>query len=264
MIQPYTQPPSLSPTPISASFLPPTSAPRFEQPKPAPAVKRLDFPIRPHLLKFLQVHLKLSRVQEQPLQLTDYLLSSSGRFGLALTQLLRKPVKSARHEGSTDDCTAMLGVDLRSYKYAYYDLLQGKLSPYVVFLFNDFVEDIFRQELYWWVQQHYERRATIKDSIRAALAFYDITEEDVAYDTLRKDVQRNATLHRRKPKKKAGKTDNFPVNVSQKTGALSQKTGGLSQKKRVLSQRATFSAVRQELMKLPLPIFETDFFYAER
>jgi hypothetical protein len=263
MLQSY-QHTSTPPTHISSSFSPSDSAPRFEQPKPAPAVKRLDFPIRPHLLKFLQVHLKLTRVQEQPLQLSDYLLSGSGRFGLALTQLLRKPVKSARHEGSVDDCTSVLGVDLRSYKYAYYDLLQGKLSPYVVFLFNDFVEDVFRNELYWWVQQHYDRRATIKDSIRAALAFYDITEEDVAYDTLRKDVQRNANLQRRKTKKKGGKTDNFPVNVSQKTGGLSQKKGEVSQKKRVLSQRDTFTAVREQLMKLPLPIFETDFFYAGR
>lgn len=249
---------------VSPSFPPLPGAARFTLPAVAPPVKRLDFPLRPHLLKFLQVHLKLSRAQEQPLRLSDYVLSGTGRFGLALTQLLRKPVKSARHEGSITDCTALLGVDLRSYKYAYYDLLQGKLTPYAVFQFNDFVEDVFREELYWWVRQHYERRATIKDSIRAALAFYDITEEDVAYDTLRKDVQRNAGLVPRKSKKKQAKTDNFSVNLSQKTGGLSQKKRVVSQKMGVLSHKATFTAVRQELMKLPLPIFETEFFHAGR
>jgi len=249
---------------VSPSFPPLPPAARFTQPTPAPPVKRLDFPLRPHLLKFLQVHLKLSRLQEQPLLLADYVLSGSGRFGLALTQLLRKPVKSARHEGSIADCTARLGVDLRSYKYAYYDLLQGKLTSYAVFQFNDFVEDVFRQELYWWVRQHYERRATIKDSIRAALAFYDITEEDVAYDTLRKDVQRNAGLVPRKRKKKPGKTDNFSVNLSLKTSALSPKMRPVSQKMGVLSQKATFTAVREALMKLPLPLFETEFFHAGR
>jgi hypothetical protein len=255
----------LAPPPATESFMPASAEARFGFVKLPPlAVKRLDFPLRPHLLKFLQVHLKLSRVQEQPLLLSDYVLSGSGRFGLALTQLLRKPVKSARHEGSIDDCTAKLGVDLRSYKYAYYDLLQGKLSPYVVFLFNDFVEDVFRHEVYWWVQQHYDRRATIKDSIHAALAFYDITEEDVAYHTIRRDVQRNAGLKRRYAKKKGSKTDNFPVNLSQKISGLSQKKREVSQKKRVLSQRDTFSAVREALMKLPLPIFETEFFHAGR
>jgi hypothetical protein len=223
-------------------------------------VKRIDFPVRPHLLKYLLVHLKLVPAKEAPFALEDYILSKSNRFGFALNQLLRKPVKSARHEGSTEDCTAALGVDLRNFNGSYYDLSLGKLSPYVVFQFNDFVEELFREEMYWWVAQQRERRSTIKDSIRSFMVFYDVTEDDLAYETLRKDVQRNADL---KPlKKKVRKRGDFPMNLSQKTGVLSQKTGPVSQKTGVLSQRDIFSAVRQQLMKLPLPLFETEFFHA--
>jgi len=206
--------------------------------------------------------LKLDRTLAAPLLVEDYILSKTNRFGFALNQLLRKPIKSARHESSIDDCTAVLGVDLRNFNAPYYELTRGKLSAYCVFQFNDFVDDNFRSELYWWVGQHRERRSTIKDAIRSFMAFYDVSEDDVAYETLRKDVQRNADLPSLKKKvvKKAPKSSDFSMNLSQKTGGLSQKTGSVSQKSGVLSQRDVFSAVRQELMKLPLPLFETEFF----
>ncbi|MDO7875525.1 hypothetical protein Q5H93_12345 [Hymenobacter sp. ASUV-10] len=223
-------------------------------------MKRIDFPVKPHILKYLVVHLKLQRIEGQELVLEDYVLSRTGRFGFALTQLLRKPAKSARHEASVEDCTARLGVNLRNFSAPYYDLTQGKLSAYAVFQFNDFVDDFFRAELFWWVQKAVALRSTIKDAIYSFMAFYDIREEDIAYETLRKDVQRNADLPKRKKNQPKGK--NFSVNMSQKTGGLSRKTGGLSRKMGVLSHKDTFAAVREELMKLPLPLFETQFFYA--
>jgi hypothetical protein len=225
-------------------------------------VKRIDFPIRPHLLKFLQVHLHLARVQESPFQASDYALSSEGRFGLPLTLLLQKPVQDGRYEGSIADCTAQLGLDLRNYKGAYAYLLKGQLSPWVVFQFNDLVEETFRQEFYWWVREQRQRRATIKDAIYSYLAFYGVSEDDVAYETLRRDLHRNGGLPtRRKKKKNEVKTGCFAEKVSQKINPVSQKINGVSQKNRVLSQRDTFAAVRQELAKLPLPMLQLDFLH---
>lgn len=256
------------PYPLSAcssSFLPPSPAARFERSKPAPSVKRLDFPIRPHLLKFLQVHLHLARTQELPFQVSDYALSSEGRFGLPLTLLLQKTVQDGRYEGSIDDCTAQLGLDLRNYKGAYAYLLKGQLSPWVVFQFNDLVEETFREEFYWWVRQQRQRRATIKDAIYSYMAFYGVTEDDIAYETLRRDLHRNGGLPvRKKTKKVEAKTSGFGEKVSQKINPVSQKNNGVSQKINVLSQRATFAAVREQLAKLPLPILELDFLHGRR
>lgn len=244
----------------SSSFLPVMAGARFDQPSPKPPVKRLDFPVRPHLLKYLQVHLLLARLQELPFQASDYTLSSEGRFGLPLTLLLQKPAKSARYEGSIDDCTAALGVDLRNFKGTYAYLLKGQLSPWVVFQFNDFVEGWFRKELYWWVARHRERRATIKDAIYSFMAFYDVSEDDVPFETLRKDVQRNGEQPAaRKTKKDGAKIPGFAEKVSQKMGGLSRKKGEVSQKTGVLSQKATFAAVRQELAKMSLPLFDLEF-----
>jgi hypothetical protein len=223
-------------------------------------VKRIDFPVKPHILKYLLVNLKLQRIEHEQLVVDDYVLSTTNRFGFALNALLRKPARSARHEASIEDCTAALGVNLRNFNAPHYDLTQGKLSAYCIFQFNDFVDDNFRAELFWWVKKAVALRSTIKDAIYSFMAFYDIREEDMAYETLRKDVQRNADLTPRK--KNQPKPKNFSVNLSQKTSGLSRKTGALSQKTGVLSQKDTFTAVRQELMKLPLPLFETQFFYA--
>jgi hypothetical protein len=227
-------------------------------------VKRIDFPVRPHLLKYLQVHLRLAPNPETSNQLEDYVLSKADRFGFALNQLLRKPVKSARHEASTEGCTAGLGVNLRNFNAPYYDLTQGKLSAYAVFQFNELVEELFRQELYWWVKQTLERRGTMKDAIRSFMVLYDVGEDDIAYETLRRDVHRNAGVPtRRKAKKSGAEAENFSMNLSQKMGSLSQKTSEVSQKMGVLSQKDVFCAVREQLSKLPLPLFEADFFYRD-
>ena len=225
-------------------------------------MRRIDFPLRPHLLKYLIVHLDLRSDLSQPELLADYVLSSVGQWGLPLTFLLSKPVKSARHEGSIDDCTVTLGVNLRNFKAPYYELTQGQLSPFVVFKFNEYVEQVFRKELYWWVTQYQQRRGTIKDGILTFLNLYDISEQDVAYGTLRRDVERNSPLLRRKKKAKNGKkSKNFSMNLSQKMSDLSQKKGDLSQKMSVLSHKDAFASVHQELMKLPLPIFGAGFYF---
>jgi hypothetical protein len=261
MLYPYPQPSQ----PVSQSFPPPTTPANFGHLKPPTAVKRIDFPIRPHLLKYLQVHLHLIQVQELPFKASDYTLSSEGRFGFPLTLLLQKPAKSARYEGSTADCTAALGVDLRNFKGAYAHLLKGELTSWAVFQFNEFVEGWFRKELYWWVNQHRERRATNKEAIYSFMAFYSVTEDDVAYETLKKDVQRNGQgPTSRKKKEKEKKISGFKEKVSPKKSELSPKRGELSPKTGVLSRKDTFTSVCEALMKLPLPLFDTEFFHGHR
>jgi hypothetical protein len=249
-----------TPTASSSSFGSAAPRARFDSPKPAAYVKRIDFPIRPYLLKYLQVNLRLSYLEGDTSKLEDYVLSTTSRFGFALDVLLRKPAKSARHEGSVDDCTALLGVNLRNFNGAYYDLTRGKLTDYAIFKYNDFVDDCLNADLYHWVGQHVARRSTIKDAIRSFMVFYDISEDEKSFESLRKNVQRNGGIQPRKKKK--AKTKNFPVKLSPKNGDASRKKSVSSQKTGVLSNKDTFAAVRQQLMNLPIALFETPFYHA--
>lgn len=221
-------------------------------------MKRLDFPVKPHILKYLVLHLELSSVESkgQTSLFEDYVLSKSDRFGFALHYLLRRPVKSARHKNSAEDCTEYFGVDLRNFNYPHYGL--NNLPSYAVFQFNDYVDELVHAELYEWVKQQVNHRSTIVEAIRSFMAIYDFTEEDIALETLRKSVQRNVDL---KVKIKPGKIQkNFSVNLSQKKGGLSQKSDEVSQKTRVLSQKDTFRAVREQLMSMPLPLMDIENF----
>lgn len=224
-------------------------------------MKRIDFPVKPHVLKYLQVHLRLAPATPDAQELQDYVLSKTDQFGFALYQLLRRPVKSARHEGSAQACTTTLGVNLRNFNYPYYELSQGRIPAYTVFQFNDFVDEVFKTELYRFVRDQIERRSTIKEAILSFMSLYSITEEDIQYETLRKAVQRNVPVLTKKSRRK-GK--NLSMNLSQKTGDLSRKTGDLSQKIGVLSHKDSFRALRQHLAKLPLPLYDIESVYASR
>lgn len=195
----------------------------------------LDFPLKPHVRKYLNVWLGHD----------TYVLSNADRFGKMLYHLLRRQVKGKlHHAGSREGCTAVLQLDMRNYPVHQYGLKE--FTDYTIFQFNDFVDEILREELYLWVRQFVNCRTTIREVILDFMGAYDLREEDVQYETLRKGVQRNCNLA--VLKKKRAKT---VVKMSQKTGGLSQKTDDLSQKTDDLSRAGQHRAVRQELTQMP-------------
>ena len=194
-------------------------------------MKTLDFPVKPHVRKYLNTHLGHAA----------YVLSNTGRFGRMLYHLLRRQVKGKlHHAGSREDCTQVLTLDMRNFPVHQYGLKE--ITDYTIYQFNDFVDEELREELYVWVRRHVNRHTTIKEVIVDFMAAYDLREEDIQYETLRKAVQRNCNLpelKRRRPKS-VGK-------MSQKTDGLSRNTADLSQKAGDLSRAGQHRAVRQEL-----------------
>ncbi|RSK45194.1 hypothetical protein [Hymenobacter rigui] len=198
-------------------------------------MKTLDFPVKPHVRKYLNTHLGHEA----------YVLSNTGRFGRMLYHLLRRQVKGKlHHAGSREDCTQVLSLDMRNFPVHQYGLKE--ITDYTIFQFNDFVDEELREELYVWIRRHVNRHTTIKEVIVDFMAAYDLREEDIQYETLRKAVQRNCNLpelKKRRPKS-VGK-------MSQKTGEMSRKTAELSHKTDGLSREAQHRAVRQELTARP-------------
>jgi hypothetical protein len=154
-------------------------------------MKTLDFPVKPHVRKYLNTHLGHAA----------YVLSNTGRFGRMLYHLLRRQVKGKlHHAGSREDCTQVLTLDMRNFPVHQYGLKE--ITDYTIYQFNDFVDEELREELYVWVRRHVNRHTTIKEVIVDFMAAYDLREEDIQYETLRKAVQRNCNLpelKRRRP-----------------------------------------------------------------
>ncbi|QIX60892.1 hypothetical protein HER32_06750 [Hymenobacter sp. BT18] len=197
-------------------------------------MKNLDFPLKPHVRKYLNVHLGSG----------EYVLSNSDRFGKMMYHLLRRQVKGKlHHAGSREDCTQVLQIDMRNFPAHQYGLKE--LTNYTIFQFNDFVDELMKEELYLWVRQFLNNRITIRQIILDFMGAYDLREEDVPFETLRKAVQRN--VHLKELKKRAPKQPKSVVKMSQKTADLSRKTADLSQKTADLSRVAQHLVVRQEL-----------------
>jgi hypothetical protein len=212
-------------------------------------LKTVEFPLKPHVRKYLSVHLRLA-LHADTNQMQPYVLSTSDQFGKMLYHLLRRQVKGRlHHTESREDCTQVLTVDLRNFPAYQFGLTQ--VTDYTIFHFNDFVDENLRQSLYEWVRLFASRRRTIKEIITDFMAVYDLREEDIQYETLRKAVQRNVKLP---PRKK--RADKSVGKMSQKTDELSRKTGKMSHKSGELSRQGQHRAVREELMQQPSSLID--------
>ncbi len=192
----------------------------------------LAFPVRPYVRKYLVRHLG-----------EHYVLSRADRFGLFLFHLLRKQGRGAKKTGGKEKCSATFAIDLRNFPFRQYGL--EELTSYSIFHFNEFVDELLKGELYMWVRAHAtaaRHRTTVKDAIVDFMVLYDLREEDISFETLRKSVQRNTDVRPRK-------RDKSVVKPSQKSDPLSQKSG-------VMSQTQQLQALRQHLKGLPLPLFD--------
>ncbi|WBA42965.1 hypothetical protein [Hymenobacter canadensis] len=196
-------------------------------------LKTLDFPVKPHVRKYLDVHLGAG----------PYVLSNTGQYGRMLFHLMRRQIKGKlHHAGTREDCTCVLQLDLRNFPVHQYGLTE--LTDYTIFQFNDHVDELLKEELYTWVRKCVNRHTTFKAVITDFMAGYDLREEDIQYETLRKAVQRNVNLPALK-KKRAKSV----VNLSRKTADLSQKTAELSHDSVGLSRYAEVRSLRQQLMR---------------
>ena len=200
-------------------------------------LKTLDFPVKPHVRKYLLTHLG-----PEP-----YVLSNADRFGKMLFHLLRRQLKGRlHHAGSREDCTQTLQLDLRNFPVHQYGLTE--LTNYTIYQFNDYCDELLKQELFTWVRLFAGKRRTIREVIVDFMAGYDLREEDIQYETLRKAVQRHVPLQ--ELKKKKGKSVG---KMSQKTAGLSRKTDEVSHDSVALSRHGQVMALRQQLMQEALP-----------
>jgi hypothetical protein len=198
-------------------------------------LKVLQLPVKPHVRKYLLAHVG-----------PEYVLSKNDRFGLYLSGLLQRQPKGQRGVGKLDDCTDTFPIDLKNYPTRQFRVTGA--SDFTISRFNRYVDDLIHQELYLWVRANCGRvmhRLPITEAILTYCALYDIQEEEMPLQTLKKAVQRNAGV-RVRPRKNAKKS---PAVLSSKTAEVSSKTTELS-------FQARMQALRQHVMALPLPLVD--------
>ncbi|MGI4865428.1 MAG: hypothetical protein ACRYFZ_16010 [Janthinobacterium lividum] len=157
----------------------------------------LTLPVKPYTLKFLTRHLG-----------AGYKLGNSDIFGRFLYGLLRSPRTDRQYEDYLDRYTAEFPVRIVPYLVA--DRACKNCSPLTIVHFNGFVEEIFYKEFHDFVlfrveEDHMEAKVAIEKFCKR----FALTEDDVAYETLKKNWQRFF-----KKEKKRRQTPDSPSGLS--------------------------------------------------
>lgn len=147
----------------------------------------LKIPVRPHVKKYLAVHLG-----------DDYTLSLADAFGIMLLQLLRRPLVDKRKEASMEAYTEKFRFGTEGYPAQKWGL--RSFTTGTIYLFNKFVHEVMMAEMYGHVSTSVNHGLGLHDAIDEFLAKYDFTDRDLTFDAVKKTYQRQrAKDKRRKP-----------------------------------------------------------------
>jgi len=134
----------------------------------------IHFPVKPHVYKYLQ-----KKVGEK------LVVVSTSYFGATVLDILSK--NHSDYSVVKSDLTYSVEISLR-----YMEKNGVYLNPRVVRKFNARIDDIFREELRTHIEISYTINNIPKErSLRDFLLVYDITEDDIKFETLVKDFHRN-------------------------------------------------------------------------
>jgi hypothetical protein len=135
----------------------------------------LSLSVKPYTLKFLTRHLG-----------TDYQLSVVDSFGRYLFGLLRQPRTDKQYDNYLSRYTAKFPVRLVPYLLA--DRACKNCSSLTTVHFNNFAEEIFFREFHSFVQFRVQEEAMeAKLAIQKFSRFHNLTEEDISFETLKKN-----------------------------------------------------------------------------
>ena len=148
----------------------------------------LHIPIKPYALKYLKVHLG-----------DDYKISKNDAFGIYLENILRRPQEDARYCHFMKKYTGDFEVFLSKKNW----LSDGfRLSPKGIVDFNSFVENIIKAELHSFIDFSRSLKIRQAKAVELFREKYNITEEDIAFDSFKKSYRRYRIKEEEKSQKK--------------------------------------------------------------
>jgi hypothetical protein len=138
------------------------------------AVVVINFPVKPHVYKYLQ-----SKVGEK-------LVASAGNFfGATVLDILSK--RYSDYQAVSEEITFPVEISFR-----YMGTHGIYIDQRIVRKFNNRMDDMFREEMRSHVSISHSQYHIAKDeSLRQFLFSYNISEDDIKFETLKKDIGRN-------------------------------------------------------------------------
>jgi hypothetical protein len=157
----------------------------------------LSIPVKPYTLKFLTRHLG-----------RDYQLSNVDLYGIHLFNLLRQERDHRQYDNFLDRYTAQFPVNIVPYMIT--DRGCKNFSALTIVKFNTFAEQLFYTEFHDFVQCRVEEMGlTAKAGIERFCIKFRLSEEDIAFETLKKNWHRYY-----KKEKKRQEIEETPTSLS--------------------------------------------------
>lgn len=134
----------------------------------------INFPVKPHVYKYLQ-----KKCGEK------LIVSKTNFFGSTILDILSK--KHSRYESVTMDLLFPAEISME-----YMRSMGIYLDDKIIRKFNTRVDDLFREEMRTYCDTNFEITQIPKEkSLKQLLFYYNISEEDIKFETLVKDLRRN-------------------------------------------------------------------------
>jgi hypothetical protein len=134
----------------------------------------INFPVKPHVYKYLQ-----NKVGEK------LVVTKSDFFGSMVLDILSKNYSDL--QAVKDDITFPVEISLR-----YMEKMGVYIDSKIIRKFNTRVDDVFREEMRTYVGLNYTANKIPKETSLKQFCFnYNLSEDDIKFETLLKDLRRN-------------------------------------------------------------------------
>jgi len=134
----------------------------------------VHFPVKPHVYKYLQ-----TKCGEK------LIVSKNNLFGSIVLDILSKNYSDL--QAVNDNFTFPVDISVR-----YMEKMGFYIDPKIIRKFNTRIDDIFREEMRAYVRISFRLNHIRKETaLKQFLSDYNITEEDIKFETLVKDILRN-------------------------------------------------------------------------
>ena len=145
-------------------------------------------PIKPYLKKFV-----LKRLPE------PYYSSNKEYLGVFLMKLLRDKHQQNIYDNWRDNYIGRLHVELPEHNVA--RKCAKNINGAVIVKFNSFLRDLFEEKMYEFIEQrimYSNTKVLVSTAINDWIEIYDLTEDEIPYDSLRKKYMRRKQKYNKK------------------------------------------------------------------
>lgn len=146
---------------------------------------QVNIPIKPHLKKFMQYYTEVD----------PYKISTKDMFGRIILQELKKP--TTWYPPTTIDYKEKIDIVIPGHYYVKYNKVE--VTDQTIKNVNNFLNNVFFEQFRFLIFSYQKMNdVMVSQSIRNFMELYELTEDDISFEYLKRDFYRFIEKRRKK------------------------------------------------------------------